>query len=119
MSAETGLYGLLAGAAGVTALVGDRIYPDLLPEDAAYPSVVFGRTGTEIYTGIGGQIYGEDAEIQIACWAETRTAADGVAAAVMAALVADKQPANGRTAAVDPESGHFAALVTTVRWVPA
>lgn len=41
MSAETSLYAALSAAAGVIALVGARVYPDVAPQDVVLPSVVF------------------------------------------------------------------------------
>lgn len=35
------IYSVLSADAGVTALVGTRIYPVFLPQDAAYPAIVF------------------------------------------------------------------------------
>ncbi len=34
---ESGLHDLVVGAAGVQAVIGDRFYPVVLPEDVAYP----------------------------------------------------------------------------------
>lgn len=41
MSAEAVIYALLAGAGPVTAIVGDRIYPEFLPLDKALPALVY------------------------------------------------------------------------------
>lgn len=41
MSAETAVYALLAGAGPVTAIVGTRIYPVVLPEGIATPALVY------------------------------------------------------------------------------
>lgn len=112
MAAEDALYTLLSGAAGVTALVSTRIYPDVLPEDCAYPAVVFARQSTEPYLGIGNQVFGTDVGLAIGCWATTRTSADAVAAAVEAALSGSAFLRRGRESAYDPETGLFAAQIT-------
>lgn len=109
MAAEDALYTLLSGAAGVTALVATRIYPDVLPEDCAYPAVVFARTGTETYVGIGNQVFGADVQLSIGCWGKTRTSVDAVAAAVEAALSGTAFLRTGRESAFDAETGLYAA----------
>lgn len=39
---QAAVYGLLSGAATLTALVGTRIYDGVPPKDAAYPRITFG-----------------------------------------------------------------------------
>ena len=56
MSAETQLYTLLTGAAGVTALVSTRIYPDLVPEDKDPPYIGYERVSTEPVTTLEGTV---------------------------------------------------------------
>lgn len=41
MNAGTYLYAKLSATAGVTALVGTRIYPMLMPQEADYPAIVY------------------------------------------------------------------------------
>lgn len=112
MSAETDLYALLSGAAGVTALVAARIYPDVLPEECAYPAIVFARASTAPILGIGGQVFGEDIGLLIGCWAETRSAADAVAAAVEAALTGGVFTRGGREAGFDPDTGLYVSNIS-------
>ncbi len=112
MAAEADLYALLSGAAGVTAQVATRIYPDVLPEECAYPAIVFARQRTEPIVGLSGQVFGSDIEMVIGCWAATRTAADAAAAAVETALAGTAFARTGREAAFDPETGLFATHLT-------
>lgn len=109
MAAEDALYTLLSGAAGVTALVATRIYPDVLPEECAYPAIAFARLTTDPILGIGNQLFGSDVGLTIACWAQTRTGADAVAAVVEAALTGGAFLLRGREAAYDPETGLYAS----------
>lgn len=46
MITEQAVYSMLAGASGVTALCGTRIYPDEAPSMPALPYVVYQRIGT-------------------------------------------------------------------------
>ena len=92
MSAETELYAALSGAAGITALVSNRIYPDAIPEEVALPALVFSRLSTEPVVSISGQKFAETVRFQITAWGVTRTAADAVAVQVENALQSYWQP---------------------------
>lgn len=112
MSAETTLYARLSGVSGVTSLVSTRIYPDVLPENCTYPAVVFARSNTEPMVTLGGALVASTVSIAIGAWAKTRTTADAVADAVVAAFVGTDFYLSGREAAYDPETGLYAALLT-------
>lgn len=111
MSAESDLYTILSGYAALTNLVSTRIYPDAMPEEVAYPAVVFSRAGTEPIVTIGSQMVGEFVSLHIECWAETRTSADAVADAAVAGLLAAGEQHTGRAAGFDPETGLFATTI--------
>lgn len=112
MTAESQFYTLMSTAPGVTALVGTRIYPDALPEERALPAVVFVRQSTVPLVGIGGQRFGDDIELSVACWAETRLAADALASAVDAAIAGTVFSLSARDGGFDPETGLFASTLT-------
>lgn len=111
MSAETEVFAALSGDAGVTALVAQRIYPDVLPEKSAYPAVVFARVRTEPTYGISGNYFGADVGLQVGCWGTTRTQADAVGSAVETALRLAGMPHVGRTAGYDEETDLFASVI--------
>lgn len=112
MTVESDFYSLLSSAAGVTAQVAARIYPDALPEQCAYPAVVFARARTEPLVGLSGNIFGADVDLAVGCWAKTRTAADAAAAAIEAAIAGTAFVRAGRDAAFDPDAGLYAAQLT-------
>ena len=116
MSAESILYSTLAASPAVTALVGAgaaaRIYPDAMPEGAAYPVIVFSRSGTEYVVTLDGLKHGEFATLGIQCWGDTRAQADAVADAVEAALLAAGEIPEAREAGYDPETGLIATLMS-------
>lgn len=113
MTVESDFYALLSGNAGVTALVGARIYPDELPEECNYPAVVFARTRTDDapYRTVSGQTLGADVDLAVGCWAETRTTADDVAVAIETALNGTAFHRADRAAAADPETGLKATVL--------
>lgn len=87
MSAETALVTALA-AAGVTALVSTRVYPDARPQEDVLPSVVYQRSDTTFVTTIHGGVSLTRAQMAIGCYAETRSGAEAVADAAHTALLA-------------------------------
>ena len=111
MTAEEKLYAALSGLAGLTALVGLRIYPDALPENTPLPAVVFVRAGTNpIYT-IGGQLVAEDVRLAITGWAKTRTEVEPVGDQIRLALEAAGYPIDDRSSGFDNEVGLFAVTI--------
>ena len=89
MSIEPGLYAHLSAAAGVSALVGTRIYPDRLPEAAALPAITYQRVSTVAQQGIGGLAELASARVQITAWADgpgRYSAAKEIAGAVVQSL---------------------------------
>ena len=84
---EVGLYAFLAADSGLSALVGTRIYPLLLPQEPTLPAVVYQRISTN---PLGHSNDGPDhlvrVRMQFRCHAATLLAAKGVADAVRAAL---------------------------------
>lgn len=88
MSAETVLKATLDGAAGVTALVSTRIYPDARPQDDALPAIVYTRESTEYVPTIHGTIALTRARLVLACFGTTRASAEAVADAALTAVVA-------------------------------
>lgn len=105
MSAESALYAALSGASGLTALVGTRIYPDVIPEDADLPAVVYQRAGTAPVITISGSVLADDVRFVIMAWGKTRTSADAVADQVGQALAASGNPVVDRSTGYDPDVG--------------
>lgn len=83
---EEGLYTKLSGTAGITALVGSRIYSTRLPQGATLPAITFQRISTTRDIHHGGPVQGAEAFFQISCWAATPKAGKEIAAAVRAAV---------------------------------
>lgn len=118
MTAETDLYTALTGAAGVTAIVSTRIYPDLAPQEVATPCIAYSRTGTEYITTIHSSVpLGSIATIEVWCMATTRTTADALAVAVETAAGAAGFVPQGRTAVVpDADPQVIASIVTLTKY---
>lgn len=111
MSAESTLYGWLDADAGLAALVGERIYPDVIPQDQPLPAVAFARTQTEPIATIHGTVPASFVGMQIQCWAATRAIAEQVADAVVAALLAHGEIFTARDVLFDADSGNFGTAI--------
>lgn len=77
------LYSALAGAAGVSTLVSNRIYPVLLPQSPTYPAISVQRISNSPQQGSTSV---RETRYQVNCWAATYAAAQSAAAAVKATL---------------------------------
>lgn len=88
MSAETVLFATLDAAAGVHALVENRIYPDARPQDDALPAIVYTRESTEYVPTIHGTIALTRARLLLVCFGTTRASAEAVADAALIAVIA-------------------------------
>jgi hypothetical protein len=79
---EEAIYYLLSNDATVSGLVGTRIYPMVVPRNAAMPAIAYQQiSGVREHT-MTGPIGMVKARFQINCWAETYATADAIAEAV-------------------------------------
>lgn len=84
--AETALHTRLAGFAGLTALVAQRIYATKPPQNATYPAVShFGLPGQK-YSAMGADAAVASRRFQVSSWGDTKSAALDVATQVRKAL---------------------------------
>ena len=117
MSAETLIYSTLSGAAGVTAIVSLRIYPDFLAQEITLPAIVNQRSGSEyvntIHSGVPAAI---KVTMDTFCLASTRIGAEILADAVETALPAGSFRVSGRRPEFDAETLTFAAIITSEVW---
>jgi hypothetical protein len=118
MSAETDLRALLAGHAGVSALVGSNIAHNAIKAQTPPPYVVFTCAHSPLLT-IGAGALADQCLFSIQCWGKTAANAEAVADAVQAAL-ATAPAARGvaitsRASGYDEELG-FDATIFSVEW---
>lgn len=88
MSIEADIYSSLTAHAGLSALIGTRLYPVLLPQNPTYPAVTYQRVSTPRAQAINGTVASAGPRFQFAAWASTYSSAVSVAAQVRAALIA-------------------------------
>lgn len=116
MSAEKLIFAVLSGAAGVTAIVSDRIYPDVLPQDKPLPAVVYARSGTEYLHTLGTPAVASSATIEIWCFGMTRPDAEALGDAVLTALIAAKYYPSDRRPEYEDATQTYASVVVCNIW---
>lgn len=73
------IYSKLSTTAGVTALVGSRIYPVFIPEDAAFPAIVFSADNQPLENQKDRKSDHDTATVTLTYWAEVKQGADAYA----------------------------------------
>ena len=117
MSAETAAYSTLSGSAPVTALVGTRIYPDIVPQEHPLPAIALARIDTEYVTTIhGGEALASFVTLEVHCLASSRAAAEQLADTVELAIPAGGFRLIGRQPHYDAEAEVCAAVLTVGYW---
>lgn len=79
-----GVRSFLLSKTAITALVGQRIYTDLLPQDSILPAVSFSKLSTRHEHTLSGFAGIAHCRLQFDCFASTRVAANEIAEAIRA-----------------------------------
>lgn len=85
MSIETVLYDRGVAHAGLSALIGTRLYPGAMPQKCTYPAVSYWRVAASRVPAMGADTGLVRARFQFDIWAEKYADARAVAAQVRAA----------------------------------
>lgn len=83
---EERVYYLLLGEATVTALVGARVYPDVLKQACSMPAIRYERVSTVAINSLAGYRDVSQVRIQIDCFGATKESAMDVAKVVLIAM---------------------------------
>lgn len=86
MTVEADLYTRLSGFAGLSALVGTRIYPQTIPQASAMPAVSYHRVSTVRTSAMGSDVTIARARFQVDVWTQDFDSTKAVARQVQAAL---------------------------------
>lgn len=108
MSLESDLQTLLAG-------VTTRVYPDVAPNEAVEPYIVWKQLGGEALRPIGNSVPNRrNATVAVSCWAKTRAEANTLALAVDSAMrqatVFDAKPQGEFMAVYDEDTDTRGAI---------
>jgi hypothetical protein len=80
MKAGQYVYSKLSSTSAVTALVGTRIYPVFIPEDATYPAIVFTVSNTPLDNQKDRKSDHDTATVTFTYWAEAKQGFDAYGA---------------------------------------
>lgn len=86
MSVQNDLYTALSGDAGLSALVGTRIYPVRVPQSPAYPLVSYMRVSNSHVNSLSGSSGLDNSRYQFDVYSDTYASANSVADAIIAAM---------------------------------
>lgn len=115
MTIEADIQTIFASHAGVVAIVGDKIYPDALPQ-GALPAVVHTITGSQTEQTLAGEIVAEAHQVRAECWAATKAGAVALRDACKAALAEADVPYDSCAALFDSETGQWGAALDFTWW---
>ncbi len=87
MSIKQAVYDRLRGDATLAAVVGDRIYPDILPQQPAFPALTYIRRSVDRHKTFCGTGEMARSSFQVDAWALTYEDAERVAQHVRTSLV--------------------------------
>lgn len=86
MSVATAIYGILSTTTAVTSVVSTRIYPDAVPQNAAFPYVTFQEVTVQPTDTKDGASKLDICRIQVDCYSQAYDTTQNLGAAVRAAL---------------------------------
>lgn len=116
MSAETETYAALTTGMGSPQPVQTRIYPDILPQEAPMPAIIYRRIGTDPVLTLRAPTSAAKVLIEIDTWARTRAEAEGIANAVQAAMIAAAHVPVEREGMQEEETGEYGVRQTFDVW---
>jgi hypothetical protein len=112
MSAESELFAALSGDSAITAIVGSRIYPVVIPLGVDLPAIAYQRTNTEYVNTIGNAALAARVTFDIACGGKDFDSAESLCDLVEA-LSFEK---TNRTQTFDIDTDNFASVLTVNVW---
>lgn len=86
MTMEASLFSYLSTNAGITAIIGTRVYPGIIPQSGVQPCIVYNkqsRTRQQLFCGTDGLL---STRLEIDCYADSYIKSVALANAVTAAL---------------------------------
>ena len=70
MGIEAGIYSRLSGSTAITALVGTRVYPQVVPQGASYPNIAFSVATDEVIHSTTGPTTLRQASLEVDCYSQ-------------------------------------------------
>jgi hypothetical protein len=123
---EEGLVDYLLAYTPLTVLIGERVYPLILPQDPTLPALVYQRIGSVPEYSQSGYAGLTSARMQLTCWGTTLVSAKNTAEQVRLALGGYKGPMGMSTVGasfienemddLDEETGLFRVIMDVTLW---
>lgn len=124
MSLEDSVYAALAGYAGLSALVGARIYPDEAPQNTVSPYVVWQEISMLPTNDLNGSAVSgslENSRVQVTCYAKKTSQAKAALLQARTAMFAASQfrctEEDRRAPPFEPDTKLFAAQADFSVWL--
>lgn len=97
MAVEQALYSRLTAHAGTSAIIGKKVYPNLLPQDVTLDAITYQRISATRTPAMGADSDAAYARFQVSSWSSTYSGAKALAAQVQDALQRWSGTAGGTT----------------------
>lgn len=118
---EEQLVGMMLGDAALAAIVGDRVYPLVVPQETPLPAVTYQELETRALATAGGDDGRRESQFAVSVWGESYPAVKGARAALLGLFhgvrggMVQRIEARSRDEYV-PEVEWFRELVTLTVW---
>lgn len=75
---EKAIFDTLRNHAGLSAIIGQRIFPVVLPQNGTFPAITYQISGTDPENDLDGYTGLNNLRVQLVCWAESYLEATNV-----------------------------------------
>lgn len=116
MTPEEKHHAALAAHAPLVEAIGNRIFPDVIPQDRPLPAVAYTRTDTEPFYGLDGTLRASRARIATQAWAPGKAQVESVGDGITAALALQGVAIEGRASVFDDETGLYGVSIDCDWW---
>jgi len=97
MGLDADIYAYLVGQAGITNLVSTRVYPNVLPQNSAYPSITYSRVSDNPVRAMSADASVKQSRYQFDAWGTSAESARALADQIISALNGYVGSMNGNT----------------------
>lgn len=111
MYAEELLVSALSSNAGIVAIVGTRIFPEIIPEETELPAIAYSRPQSRPFWGLGSSCLAEEFVFEIGLYAYSKETAQQLSNLVKSTVESNGFGYTNRQSGFDPETFSFSEIV--------